>query len=174
MDHRRMHAMYRGHFRHSALALHGLQRNASLEARVMAPALLHVLWPPGAWRSADISSQLPSLPDFRGGAHSAEQRPAPASLPAPCARFREAVHSVVRPVVAASAKLLEQQHRRAPLAPGQLLLRLQDRRQAARSHITSRDVNGKHIGRSNSEIQKSATFAGLNMNEIALSRRPLE
>jgi hypothetical protein len=43
MDHRRMHAIFRGQLRHGALALHGLQRNASLEARVMLPALLHVL-----------------------------------------------------------------------------------------------------------------------------------
>jgi|GEM_PF-3873449 len=43
VDHRRMHAIFRSQFRHGALALHGLQRHASLEDRVVIPAFAHVL-----------------------------------------------------------------------------------------------------------------------------------
>jgi hypothetical protein len=43
VDHRRMHAIFRGQLRHGALALHRLQRYASLEARVTIPALPHIL-----------------------------------------------------------------------------------------------------------------------------------
>ena len=38
-----MHAVFGGQFRHRALALHGLQRHAGLEPRIMVPAFLHVL-----------------------------------------------------------------------------------------------------------------------------------
>ena len=37
-----MDAVFRGHFRHGALALYGLERNAGLEARVMVPAFRQV------------------------------------------------------------------------------------------------------------------------------------
>src|SRR5690606_23504610 len=42
MDHRRMHAIFGGQFRHRALALQGFQRHTGFEPRVMVPALLHV------------------------------------------------------------------------------------------------------------------------------------
>ncbi len=41
MDHGRMHAIFGGQLRHRPLALHGLKRNPSLEARVMVPAFPH-------------------------------------------------------------------------------------------------------------------------------------
>jgi hypothetical protein len=43
MDHRRMHAVFGGQFRHCALALHSLRCHAGLEPRVMVPAFLHIL-----------------------------------------------------------------------------------------------------------------------------------
>jgi hypothetical protein len=39
MDHYPMHAIFGGQLRHRALALNALQRHASLEARIMVPAL---------------------------------------------------------------------------------------------------------------------------------------
>ena len=43
MDHRRVHAIVGREFRHRALALDGLQRDAGLEACIMVPAFAHVL-----------------------------------------------------------------------------------------------------------------------------------
>ena len=56
---------------------------------------------------------------------SLRRRLGPLSAPA----LHEPVHAVMRAVIAASAKFLEQSDGRAPLAPRQFALRLQDRRQ---------------------------------------------